>query len=80
MGDLNQEIEFFLSTETELAARYAGQFLVIKDGQVHGAYADALKAIAAAREKGLQTGSFLLQQCCVNRALAAPSNANPDGA
>lgn len=64
MGDLNQEMEFYLSTENDLAARYAGQFLVIKGGQVQGAYADALKAITAAREQGLESGSFLLQRCC----------------
>jgi hypothetical protein len=58
---LQQEFEYFLAHKSELLAKYNGQFVVIKDRKVIGAYNDQLQAIAET-QRTHALGSFLVQK------------------
>lgn len=59
---LTREFEFFKANQEELVAKYRGQYLVIVDAAVVGAYSSALDAYVAAQEK-YEPGSFMIQAC-----------------
>lgn len=58
---LKKEFDYYLAHQAELVEKYNGKFVVIKDGQVIGAYEKELTAIAEAQKLGHKAGTFLVQ-------------------
>lgn len=58
---LKKEFDYYLAHQSELVEKYNGKFVVIKDGQVIGAYDKELTAIAEAQKLGHKAGTFLVQ-------------------
>lgn len=58
---LKKEFDYYLAHQAELVEKYNGKFVVIKDGQVIGAYDKELTAIAEAQKLGHKAGTFLVQ-------------------
>lgn len=58
---LKREFEYYLANQDELVRKYNGQFVVIKDGEVHGSYRDQLTAVSDA-SKRFAIGTFLVQR------------------
>ena len=59
---LLKEFEYYVAHQTELAVRYQGRFLVIKQRQVLGDYASAQEAVRVTMAKH-SLGTFLVQRC-----------------
>ncbi len=59
---LNAEFQYYLDHQIELAKKYEGKYIVIKNQQVLGAYDDEVKAIKAT-SKNHELGTFLVQRC-----------------
>ena len=57
---LQKEFEYYLAHQDEIVEKYDGKYVVIKGGQVLGAYDDELMAITAT-EKSHELGTFLVQ-------------------
>ena len=58
---LKKEFEYYLAHQDEMVQKYNGKFIVIKDGEVLGAYDDELTAITETR-KAYELGTFLVQK------------------
>jgi len=58
---LKQAFEYFLAHKPELEQQYNGKVIVIRDGQVVGAYATEAEAVAVAA-KQFELGTFLVQR------------------
>jgi len=58
---LEKEFQYYLDHQDEMVAKYDGKFVVIKDGEVLGAYADELTAITET-QKSHEIGTFLVQK------------------
>ena len=58
---LHDEFEFYLSHQDELVEKYDGKYVVIKDGEVLGAFEDELTAITET-QKSHELGTFLVQK------------------
>lgn len=58
---LKKEFQYYLDHQAEMVEKYNGKFVVIKDGNVVGAYDDELAAITDAQKKSLKAGTFLVQ-------------------
>ena len=59
---LRNEFKYYLKHQVELAAKYQGRYIVIKNGEVLGDYGTAVEAVretAPAHEPG----TFLVQRC-----------------
>ena len=59
---LEKEFRYYLDHQNELVKRYKGKFVVIKAGQVLGAYDDQLEAVKKTAESH-EMGTFLVQKC-----------------
>ena len=59
---LHDEFEYYLAHQAELAAKYQGRYIVIKDGKVLGEYETAEAAVRATA-RAHEPGTFLVQ-CC----------------
>ena len=59
---LKFEFDYFLAHQRELAAKYPGRFVVIKNGTVLGDYATEIEAFVQASKKEAP-GTFLIQKC-----------------
>ena len=57
---LTKEFEYYLANQDEIVKRYDGMYVVIKNCEVIGAYADQLDAINEA-QKEHKAGTFLVQ-------------------
>ena len=57
---LLKEFNYYLAHQDELVRLYSGKFIVIKDGQVLGAYDDELFAVTETI-KTEEAGTFLVQ-------------------
>ena len=57
---LTDDFEFYLAHQDEIVEKYDGKFIVIKDGEVLGAYDDELTAIAET-QRTHKLGTFLVQ-------------------
>lgn len=57
---LQKEFQFYLDHQDEMVAKYDGKYIVIKDGEVLGAYDDELAAIMET-QKSHKLGTFLVQ-------------------
>ncbi|MGD1047611.1 MAG: DUF5678 domain-containing protein [Candidatus Krumholzibacteriaceae bacterium] len=62
MPNLKKEFEFFLKNHDNLLKEYQGQYIVIKDEKVIGAFASEAQAIEET-VKQHPLGSFLVQKC-----------------
>jgi hypothetical protein len=58
---LKQEFEYYLANQNELVKKYNGQFVVIKNRAVIGAYADESTAVTETT-KSHELGTFLVQK------------------
>ncbi len=58
---LRDEFQFYLDHQDELVKQFDGKFVVIKDGEVLGAYDDELRAITET-QKLHALGTFLVQK------------------
>ena len=62
MQKLKDEFEYYLEHQSELAEKYEGKYIVIKNKKVIGDYDDQISAIeTTAKEHDL--GTFLVQKC-----------------
>ncbi len=61
MNDLRKDFQYYLDHQDEMVKRYNGKFIVIKNGEVLGAYSDELTAVAET-QKSHQLGTFLVQK------------------
>jgi len=61
MSTLRDEFQFYVDHQDELVKAYDGKFVVIKDGQVLGAYDNELTAINET-QKSHELGTFLVQR------------------
>ncbi len=59
---LRDEFEYYLEHQAELAAKYQGRYVVIKDGKVLGDYETAAEAVRATAPTH-EPGTFLVQRC-----------------
>lgn len=59
---LEKEFQYYLDHQDELVAKHPGKFVVIKDGQVLGAYDSELEAVTVI-QKDHALGTFLVQKC-----------------
>ena len=59
---LNDEFQFYLDNQTNLAKEYDGKYLVIKGQEVIGVYCDDRSALQET-QKTEKLGSFLIQKC-----------------
>ena len=59
---LEREFSYYLAYQQELAKEYEGQFLIIRDQKVVGAYKDRDEALDNALGE-YELGDFLLQEC-----------------
>ena len=60
-ASLKPELDFYVANRTNLAARYAGKFLVIKGQKVIRVYERELTAICET-QKEHEPGTFLVQE------------------
>ena len=58
---LKREFEYYLANQDDLVKKYNGQFVVIKNRAVIGAYADDATAVAETT-KSHELGTFLVQK------------------
>lgn len=58
---LEAEFQYYLDHQDEMVEKYDGKFIVLKGGEVLGAYNDELTAIAET-EKAHELGTFLVQK------------------
>jgi hypothetical protein len=58
---LQPEFEFYLSHQDEMVEKYDGRYVVIKNGDVLGAYDDELSAVTET-QKAHELGTFLVQK------------------
>jgi len=59
---LRSEFEYFLEHQDELADRYEGKIIVIKGGEVIGAF-DSVPEAVHETSKHHRLGTFLVQEC-----------------
>ena len=59
---LNDEFEYYLENQTNLAQKYDGRYIVIKNRNVIGNYDTKRDAIETTM-KAHQLGTFLVQKC-----------------
>ncbi len=60
-NSLKADFEYYLAHQDELVEKYDGKFVVIKDGEVLGAYDDELTAIGET-QRSHKLGTFLVQK------------------
>ena len=61
-SNLQKEFDYFLANQEELARKYTGKVLVIKDQSVIGVFDSELEAIQETSKKH-ELGTFLVQKC-----------------
>lgn len=61
MPDLEKEFAYYREHQDELVAKYNGKVIVLKNGQVLGAYDDELTAVTET-QKTHELGTFLVQR------------------
>lgn len=61
-SNLEKELDFFLSMESELVEKYRGKFVVIQNEAFIGAYDTEQEAYDDAR-KHFELGTFLIRKC-----------------
>ena len=59
--ELHEEFQFYLKHQDELVKKYDGKYVVIKNGEVLGAYDEELAAVTET-QKSHELGTFLVQK------------------
>ena len=59
---MEQELQYYITHQAELAGKYCGKFLVIKGQQVIGVFDERLEAYTEI-SKTHAVGTFLIQEC-----------------
>jgi hypothetical protein len=62
MKPLEKEFDYYIAHQKELVEKYNGQIIVIKNGQILGAYDSEIKAIDETL-KHHALGTFLVKKC-----------------
>ncbi len=62
MEKLEREFKYYLEHQNELVKKYNGKFIVIKNGEVIGAFDSELEAVEKTAEQH-ELGTFLVQKC-----------------
>ena len=60
-NSLQDEFQFYLDHQDELVEKYEGKYIVIRGGEVLGAYDDELTAVTET-QKSHPLGTFLVQR------------------
>jgi hypothetical protein len=60
-NQLKREFAYYLDHQDEMVEKYDGKYIVIRDGEVLGAYDDELTAITET-QKWHELGTFLVQK------------------
>jgi hypothetical protein len=60
-NELKKEFEFYLANQEEMVKKYDGKVIVLKDGEVLGAYDSELAAVIET-QKSHSLGTFLVQR------------------
>ena len=60
-NQLKKEFEYYLAHQDEMVKRFDGRYVVIKDGEVLGAYDDEMRALAET-QRSHRLGTFLVQR------------------
>lgn len=63
MKPLQQEFYFFYAHREELVQQYEDKWIVIQGIEVGGVYDDELEAINDSIDKGMELGTFFVEQC-----------------
>ena len=58
---LQNDFDFYLAHQAEMVEKYDGKYIVIKNGEVLGAFDDELTALTETK-KSHELGTFLLQK------------------
>ena len=58
---LQKDFEFYLANQAEMVEKYDGMFIVIKDGEILGAYDDEIAAVKETQREH-KLGTFLIQK------------------
>ena len=58
---LAKEFDYYLAHQDELVGQYDGKVIVIKDGEVLGAYGSLIEAVVETEKAGHELGTFLVQ-------------------
>lgn len=58
---LKKDFEYYLAHQDEMVEKYNGKYVVIKDGEVLGAYDNELRALSETQKKH-ELGTFLVQK------------------
>ena len=58
---LQKDFEFYLANQAEMVEKYDGMFIVIKDGEILGAYDDEIAAVKETQREH-ELGTFLIQK------------------
>ncbi len=61
VNQLKKEFEYYLAHQDEMVEKYDGKYIVIRDGEVLGAYDDELTAVTET-QKSHELGTFLVQK------------------
>ena len=60
-NELKKEFDFYLANQEEMVKKYDGKVIVLKDGEVLGAYDSELAAVIET-QKDHSLGTFLVQR------------------
>lgn len=60
---LEKEYQYYEKNKETLLKKYLGSFLLISGESVLGNYESEAEAYRAAQKKGLELGTFLIQEC-----------------
>ena len=61
---LEKEFQYYLQNQDELVKAHFGQYVIIKDDEVLGAFSSEVEAILHAKKNlHLQLGTFMVHQC-----------------
>ena len=58
---LQKEFDFYLAHQAEMVGKYDGKYIVIKNGEVLGAFDDELTAVTET-QRSHELGTFLVQR------------------
>jgi hypothetical protein len=61
-NNLQDEFKYYVDHQKELAEKYNGKIIVIKDRQVIGVYDSEIRAVEETKKKHT-LGTFLVQKC-----------------
>ncbi len=59
---LKDDFQYYLDHQSELAQKYEGKYIVIKNRRVLGTYDDEMEAVEKTAKKH-ELGTFLVQEC-----------------